>query len=42
MLDGLNSKQRSTLESLFQDPIRSDISWKDVESLLNALGAFVR
>ena len=35
----MNRKNKTTLAAIFRDPIRSDISWKDVESLLNALGA---
>ena len=35
----LNTKQRRTLESIFVTPNRSDIAWRDIESLLNAEGA---
>ena len=35
----LNKKQQKTLVKLFEQPVRSDISWKDIESLLLALGA---
>ncbi|ACB54384.1 probable HicA protein [Crocosphaera subtropica ATCC 51142] len=35
----LNKKQQKTLSKLFEQPVRSDISWKDIESLLLALGA---
>jgi hypothetical protein len=35
----LNSKQKGTLEGLFADPVRANIAWRDVESLLVALGA---
>jgi HicA toxin of bacterial toxin-antitoxin, len=35
----LNKKQRGTLEGLFTDPVRANIAWHDVESLLVALGA---
>ncbi|MEO1134010.1 MAG: type II toxin-antitoxin system HicA family toxin [Cyanobacteria bacterium J06639_1] len=34
----MNSKQTRTLESIFTDPIKSDIKWKDIESLFEALG----
>lgn len=37
----MNSKQRKTLESLAEDPIRSDIEWDDVVSLLKSLGVEV-
>jgi hypothetical protein len=35
----LNSKHRQTLTAVFYTPIRSNIKWNDVESLLHALGA---
>jgi hypothetical protein len=34
----LNHKQEKTLISIFEDPVRSDIEWADIESLLSALG----
>ena len=37
----LNNKQRKTLESIFTNPIPSNINWKDIESLFIALGASV-
>ena len=38
----MNAKQRRTLESVFADPVRADIPWRDVEALFVALGAIVR
>lgn len=35
----LNSKQRKTLRAVFEDPVRSNVPWADVEKLLAALGA---
>jgi hypothetical protein len=35
----LNSKHRQTLAAVFYTPLRSNIKWSDVESLLQALGA---
>ena len=35
----MNSKNLRTLKRIFDDPVRSDIEWKDIESLLIALGA---
>ncbi len=32
-------KHDKTLRKIFDDPVRSDIKWSDVESLLNAKGA---
>jgi len=34
----MNSKQRRTLGALFTDPVPADIAWKDIESLLLAVG----
>jgi hypothetical protein len=36
---GLSNKQSKTLQAIFTDPVRSDIAWKEVESLFVALGA---
>lgn len=38
----MNAKQRRTLESVFADPVRADIPWRDVEAMFVALGAIVR
>jgi hypothetical protein len=35
----LNSKHLRTLHAIFEEPIRSDVKWSDIESLLNALEA---
>jgi predicted RNA binding protein YcfA (HicA-like mRNA interferase family) len=35
----LSKKHQLTLKRIFQDPIRSDIEWKQIEKLLIALGA---
>ncbi len=35
----LSSKQRKTLGAIFEDPVRSNLAWSDVERLLLALGA---
>jgi hypothetical protein len=37
----MNSKQRKTLSAVFTDPVSSNIAWKDVESLLVAVGSEV-
>ena len=37
----VNSKQRKTLDKVFETPTRSDIPWSDIESLLGAMGATV-
>jgi hypothetical protein len=37
--DTMNSKQRNTLIAIFEEPVRSDIEWREIESLFKALGA---
>ena len=37
----LNSKQRKTLEAIFDRPTRANIAWADVERLIVALGGEV-
>ena len=33
----MNSKNQKTLKSIYENPIRNDIAWKDSESLFLAL-----
>jgi hypothetical protein len=35
----VTSKHRKTLQAVFEDPVRSNIPWKDIEKLLLACGA---
>ena len=35
----MNQKHRRTLEAVFDDPIRSNIPWRDIEAMLKAAGA---
>ena len=35
----MNSKNKTTLIHIFEEPVRSDIIWADIESLFRALGA---
>lgn len=35
----MNSRQRRTLEAIYERPERADINWRDIENLLVALGA---
>ncbi|CAK7192757.1 hypothetical protein COMNV_00965 [Commensalibacter sp. Nvir] len=35
----MNSKQKKTLKAIFQDPVRPNITWADIESLFLACGA---
>jgi len=37
----LNNKHKTTLKAIFEDPIRSDIRWSDIESLIEALGGVI-
>ena len=38
---GLNKKQSKTLQAIFDNPVRSDVDWSNVERLFVALGAEV-
>jgi len=35
----VNKRHRKTLDAIFETPVRSDIEWKDIETLFKALGA---
>ena len=35
----MNKKHQKTLEQIFQQPVPAGIAWKDIEVMLNALGA---
>lgn len=35
----MNSKNRKTLEAIFDDPVRAGINWTDIESVIVAFGA---
>lgn len=37
----LNSKHQKTLDAVFENPVRANIPWSDIESMLIALGAEV-
>ena len=37
----MRTKHRKTLEAIFADPVSGTIAWRDVESLLEALGAAI-
>lgn len=39
MREQLNSRNRETLEKIFQEPSRVDIEWDDFKRLMLALGA---
>lgn len=35
----MNKKHQKTLQQLFQNPVQANIVWRDIESMLVALGA---
>ena len=35
----MNQKHRRTLQAVFDDPVRANIPWRDIESMIGALGA---
>jgi hypothetical protein len=35
----LSSKQTKTIGAIFEEPMRSDVEWTDIETLLRGLGA---
>ncbi len=35
----LSNRHRKTLAAVFEEPVRSNVSWSDVEALFKALGA---
>ncbi len=35
----MSKKHRRTLPAVFEDPVRSDIAWRDIEALFKFLGA---
>jgi hypothetical protein len=37
----LNSSQKNTLEAIFENPVRSNVAWCDIENLFWALGGKV-
>ncbi len=37
--DRMNQKHQQTLEAVFDDPVRFNIPWRDIEGMLRAVGA---
>lgn len=35
----MNQKHLQTLEAIFEDPVRSNIPWREIENMLSACGA---
>ena len=38
-MNELNKKHQKVLDSVFAEPVRSNVIWNDIEKLLKALGA---
>jgi hypothetical protein len=38
-MHGMGPKHRRTLRAIFEDPVRSNIPWRDIEAMLTAAGA---
>jgi hypothetical protein len=38
----MNTRQRKVLQAIFEKPTRGNILWKDIEKLMQSLGAKVR
>lgn len=39
LFSGMGPKHKRTLAAIFDDPVRSNIGWRDIESMLDAAGA---
>lgn len=37
----MNSKNRRTLEAIFENPVRGDVEWRDIETLFRSCGGKV-
>jgi hypothetical protein len=35
----VNKKHHKTLEAIFEDPVKANIAWRDIEALFEELGA---
>ena len=38
----MNNKNRKTLKAIFEEPIRSNIRWNDIENLVKDLGGNIK
>jgi hypothetical protein len=38
LFNGMGPKHQRTLAAIFEDPVRSNIAWRDIESMLLAAG----
>jgi hypothetical protein len=37
----MNQKHRRTLLAVFEDPVRANIAWRDIEAMIAALGGVI-
>ena len=37
----LSKKHQRTLDKIFENPVRSDVAWRDIEAMLKAMGCRV-
>ena len=37
----VNRKHRRTLAAIYEEPVRADVAWRDIEALFRALGAVI-
>lgn len=42
IINAMNSKNRKTLEAVFSQPTKTNITWDDIEALLVAVGATLK
>lgn len=35
----MNKKHQKTMQQIFQNPVQAGIAWRDIESMLHAIGA---
>jgi len=38
----MNSKNRRILKAVFEEPVRADVDWRDIEGLFRACGARIK
>ncbi|MDA1044414.1 MAG: type II toxin-antitoxin system HicA family toxin [Verrucomicrobia bacterium] len=39
LLEYMGPKHKRTLKAVFEDPVRSNIAWRDIEAMLEAAGS---
>ena len=38
LFEGMGPKHKRTLKAVFEDPVRSNIAWRDIEAMLETAG----